>query len=137
MSTPERTMATTGGVAGSGGLGGAAAGTPVAAMIAGGFAFIVGLICGMGAARSRVLEGIDAMTTTAAGTTDERAQGDRGAEREAATAATTGAAAAAVGGTAGVIVGAVLGGVMGFLVGSLLGMALGESRGFWRARAGR
>ena len=46
-------MATTGGVAGSGELGGAAVGTPVAAMIAGGFAFIVRLICGMGAGEEK------------------------------------------------------------------------------------
>jgi hypothetical protein len=48
VSTPERTMATTTGVAGSGGVGGVAFGTTVAAMLAAAFAFIVGLMWGMG-----------------------------------------------------------------------------------------
>ena len=48
MSTPERTMATTSGLAGGGGVAVAAIGTTVAAMIAGALAFIVGLFFGMG-----------------------------------------------------------------------------------------
>lgn len=48
MATPERTMATSTGVAGGGLVAGAAIGTTVAAMIAGALAFLVGLYFGMG-----------------------------------------------------------------------------------------
>jgi hypothetical protein len=53
MSTPERTMATTTGVAGSATVTGAAMGTTVAAMLAAAFGFIVGLLFGMGSGEEK------------------------------------------------------------------------------------
>ena len=53
MSTPERTMATTTGVAGGAGVTGAAVGTTVAALLAAAFGFIVGLLFGMGAVEEK------------------------------------------------------------------------------------
>ena len=53
MSTPERTMATTTGVASSGGVTGAAVGTVTAAMLTAAFGFIVGLIFGIGAGEEK------------------------------------------------------------------------------------
>ena len=53
MSTPERTMATTSGLAGAGRTAGPAIGTTVAPMIAGGRGFIVGLIFGRGAGEEK------------------------------------------------------------------------------------
>ncbi len=47
MATPERTMATTSGVAGGGGIAGAAAGTTIAMMVSAALSFTVGLMWGM------------------------------------------------------------------------------------------
>ncbi|MDP9378162.1 MAG: hypothetical protein M3P40_11435 [Actinomycetota bacterium] len=47
MDTPERTMATASGLAGGGGVMGAAGGTMLGTLAAGGLAFIMGLMWGM------------------------------------------------------------------------------------------
>ena len=47
METPERTMATASGLAASGGAMGAAGGTMLGALVAGGLGFIMGLMWGM------------------------------------------------------------------------------------------
>ncbi len=46
MDTPERTMATASGIGGAGGVTGAAAGTMLATLVAGGLGFIMGLMWG-------------------------------------------------------------------------------------------
>jgi uncharacterized membrane protein len=47
MDTPERTMATASGLSAAGGVVGAAGGTMLATLVAGGLGFIMGLMWGM------------------------------------------------------------------------------------------